>query len=93
MKINLDTHISVPETVYTQEVDDETVLLDFASRKYFSTCMRQLMCQYGALRTAYETMLAEYEVAPERLKADLINLTKNDRKGTGRNISGNEIRA
>jgi len=81
MKINLDTQISIPEAVYTQEVDDETVLLDVESGKYFGldpvgTRMWQLLREHGTLRTTYETMLTEYEVEPERLEKDLIELTE-----------------
>ena len=81
MTITLDANISVPEAVYTQEVDDETILLDVESGKYFGldpvgTRMWQLLRQHGALRTVYDTMLAEYEVDPERLETDLIVLTE-----------------
>jgi len=40
------------------------------------TRMWQLLRQHGTLPTAYETLLAEYDVPPERLETDLIELTK-----------------
>ena len=81
MTITLDTQISIPEAIYTQEVDDETILLDVESGKYFGldpvgTRMWQLLRQHGLLRTVYETILAEYEVTPERLETDLIALAE-----------------
>ena len=81
MKINLDTQIIIPETVYTQEVGEETILLDTQGGRYFSldpvgTRMWQLLRQYCALRPAYETMLNEYNVTPERLETDLLALTE-----------------
>ncbi len=80
MRINLETRISVPETVYTQEVGEETILLDTQGGRYFGldpvgTRMWQLLRKHGALRSVYETLLAEYEVTPERLEFDLLALT------------------
>ena len=81
MTINLDTRIQIPEDIYTQEIDDETILLDIQSGKYFGldpvgTRMWQLLRQHGALRPVYEIVLSEYEVAPERLETDLLALTE-----------------
>ncbi len=90
MAINLDTQISIPETVYTQEVGAETILLDTQGGRYFSldpvgTRMWQLIREHDALRSVYETVLAEYDVAPERLETDLLALvTKMIEKGLAR---------
>ncbi|MGE5777170.1 MAG: PqqD family protein [Chloroflexota bacterium] len=79
MTINLDTQISIPETVYTQEVGEETILLDTQGGRYFSldpvgTRMWQLIREYGLLRSVYETILNEYEVKPGQLEVDLLGL-------------------
>ena len=79
MTITLDTHIEIPETVYTQEIGDETILLDTQGGRYFSldpvgTRMWQLIRQHGSLRLVYDSILAEYDVEAERLEADLIAL-------------------
>ena len=81
MPISLDTLISVPDIVYTQEIGEETILLDTQGGRYFSldpvgSRMWQLLRQHGALRPAYETLLAEYDVTPERLEDDLLALTE-----------------
>jgi hypothetical protein len=81
MTIDLDTLINVPEFLYTQEIGEETILLDTQGGRYFSldpvgTRMWQLVRQYGALRPAYEHLIEEYEVQPERLEADLLALTE-----------------
>ena len=81
MPITLDTHITIPEDVYTQEIGEETILLDTEGGRYFGldpvgTRMWQLMRQHGSLRPVYETILAEYNVTPERLETDLIALTE-----------------
>ena len=62
MPINLDTLISVPEEVYTQEIGEETILLDTQGGRYFSldpvgARMWQLLREHRALRPAYETLL------------------------------------
>ena len=80
MTINLDTRISIPEVVYTQEVGEETILLDTQGGRYFSldpvgTRMWQLIREHGLLRPVYEILVTEYEVAPERLETDLLDLT------------------
>lgn len=80
MTITLDTIISLHQDIYTQEIGQETILLDLQSGFYFGldpvgTRMWQLLRQHGALRPAYETLLKEYNVEPERLETDLIALT------------------
>ncbi len=90
MAINLDTRIGIPEAVYTQEVGEETILLDTQGGRYFSldpvgTRMWQLIREHSALRTVFETLLTEYNVAPERLETDLLALvTKIIDKGLAR---------
>lgn len=80
MSVSLDTVVSVPANVYTQEIGEETILLDTEGGRYFSldpvgTRMWQLMREHGTLRLAYETLLNEYDVTPERLETDLLALT------------------
>lgn len=79
MTINLDTQIKIPETVYTQEVGEETILLDTQGGRYFSldpvgTRMWQLIREHGLLRMVHDTILNEYKVMPEQLEADLLTL-------------------
>jgi hypothetical protein len=79
MSINLDTLINIPEAVYTQEIGEETILLDTARGLYFSldpigSRMWQLLREHRALRPAYEVLLKEYDVEPERLETDLLAL-------------------
>jgi hypothetical protein len=81
MLIDLDTVVSVPDNVYTQEIGEETILLDTEGGRYFSldpvgTRMWQLIREHGTLRLAYKTLLTEYDVTPERLETDLLALTE-----------------
>src|SRR5512147_2547809 len=87
MAIDLNTLISIPDNVYTQEVGEETILLDTQGGRYFGldpvgTRMWQLLRKHEALRPVYETLLTEYDVEPERLESDLLALaTKLVEKG------------
>ncbi len=79
MPIDLATRIRIPEAVYTQEVGEETILLDTQGGRYFSldpvgTRMWQLIREHGLLRPVFEILLTEYDVAPEQLEADLLAL-------------------
>lgn len=81
MEINLDACISIPGTIYTQEVGQETILLDTQGGRYFGldpvgTRMWRLIREHGMLRQVYEILLTEYDVAPERLANDLLVLTE-----------------
>ena len=79
--ITLDTHLQVPETIYAREIDNETVLLDTEGGYYFGldtvgTRMWQLIQQHRNLRPVYDTLLEEYDVTPDQLESDLLNLVE-----------------
>ncbi len=60
MTINLDTHISIPEVVYTQEVGEETILLDTQGGRYFalvdSNDNAEMRSSYIFLRRHFEKL-------------------------------------
>ncbi len=62
-----------------QEVSGETVLLDLESEQYFGldevgTRVWQLLNAGRDLEGIVDTLLAEYEVEPEQLRADVTSL-------------------
>ena len=74
--MNLNQTITPSPEVISQEVSGETVLLDLDSEHYFGldeigTRIWQLIKESGDLRIIYGTLLEEYEVEEERLRADL----------------------
>jgi len=78
-KITLDSNLDIPEAIYFQEIEDEAILLDAEGGYYFGldpvgTRMWQLIQEHKALQPVFDTILDEYEVAPEQLEADLIEL-------------------
>ena len=78
----LESRISVPEDVLFHEVDDETVLLNLVSGKYYTldvvgTRMWLLMTQHEQLKAAHQALLEEYQVDPQQLERDLLALIDN----------------
>jgi hypothetical protein len=86
-QITLSTTLQIPEAIYFQEIEDEAVLLDAEGGFYFGldpvgTRMWQLIQEHHTLQAVFDALLAEYEVTPEQLEADLIELvTKLIEKG------------
>lgn len=71
--------ISVAKSVLIEELGNESVLLNLNSLVYFSqdditTRMFNVLTESESIEKAYQTLLQEYEVEPELLKQDLLNL-------------------
>jgi hypothetical protein len=65
--------------VLFRELEGESVLLDLESGVYFGlngvgTRIWGLLGEQGSLRSVYERLLDEYDVAPSRLEWDLLGL-------------------
>ena len=68
--------ISIPDGVMVRELEGESVLLNLDSESYFGlddigTRMWGALTDADSIETAYETLLAEFEVEPEQLRTDL----------------------
>ncbi|MEA3410015.1 MAG: PqqD family protein [Pseudomonadota bacterium] len=78
---DLQRKLVVSPEVMFQEVGGEVVLLDLASESYFGldevgARAWALLNEQGDLQAVYEAMLAEYDVEPDRLAADLADLAE-----------------
>ena len=67
------------ENVVSRELEGEAVILNLESGVYFGlnevgTRIWALIQQYGSLRKVLEAMQQEYEVAPQVLESDLLQL-------------------
>ena len=67
-----------PDVLF-REIDKECVLLDLGSGTYFGlnavgARMWQLIGQHAGLRTVFDQLCEEYDVAPDVLERDLIAL-------------------
>ena len=77
--ITLKDKASVVKDVLASEVEDELVLLNQETGKYFTldatgARMWKLIVQNGQLEQVKQAMLAEYDVEPEQLEQDLLKL-------------------
>jgi hypothetical protein len=76
MAIPFSSHLAVSTDVMIRQVGDEAVLLDLKTERYLgldgvSNRIWQVLTAGGTIQTAYDTLLAEFEVDPERLRSDL----------------------
>ena len=79
LSISFEDKVSVPENVMFRELEGESVILNIDAETYFGlddvgTRMWQVLTQSETIQTAYDTLLEEYDVGPEALRRDLINL-------------------
>lgn len=79
MNPTLSQQAKPSDDVLFQEVGGEAVLLNLATESYFGldpvgTRIWMLLKQDAHLQNAYEAMIAEYEVDPVLLEADLLVL-------------------
>jgi hypothetical protein len=77
---SLADKVSVSKDVLVSEVENEAVLLNQATGKYFTldeigTRIWKLIVQHGQLAQVHQAMLAEYDVDPQQLEQDLLTLT------------------
>ena len=77
--VSFSTRARTAPDVMIQEVGGESVLLDLKTERYLGlnevgTRMWQALLESESIQAAYETLLAEYEVAPEQLEEDLRDL-------------------
>jgi hypothetical protein len=79
--VNPDTRLSIPPQVISRLVDDETVLLDLKSGKYFGLngVGRRIWDCIGEGLTLGEvaaTLVSEYEVGEDQAQSDVIELAQ-----------------
>ena len=77
--ISLETAFTVPEEVVFRDLSGEAVLLNLETGTYFGldpvgTRAWHLVTECGRLERVFERLLAEYDVEPDALRADLIAL-------------------
>ncbi|MFB2935999.1 PqqD family protein [Aerosakkonemataceae cyanobacterium BLCC-F154] len=79
MGISFEMRVSVPEDVLIRELDGESVILNLKSERYFGldrvgTRIWEVLSSSETIAAAYQTLLSEYNVVPEKLETDLSNL-------------------
>lgn len=79
MSLEMNRCVKKPENVLVQNLDDEAVLLNLGNGQYYGLDsvgfrMYQQLISSSNIETAYQSMLAEYDVDPVQLETDLDNL-------------------
>src|SRR5258705_8863584 len=79
LMVSLDDRVSVPSHVLVRFLDKESVLLNIETERYFGldetgTRMWQLVTDAPSLDVAYEQLLAEFDVEPELLRSNYLEL-------------------
>lgn len=71
--------VRIADDVLLRELDGESVVLDLNSERYYGldeigTRMWQLLVSSATVEDAYQALLNEYDVEPQRLREDLRDL-------------------
>jgi len=79
MTVLLSDRVRVPQGVLVSGLQQESVLLNLDSERYFGlddvgTRMFSVLSSSDSVEAAWQVLLEEYEVEPDVLKADLISL-------------------
>lgn len=79
MTLSLADRVIVPSHVLVRFLDKESVILNVETERYFGldetgTRMWQLATGAVKVEDAYQQLLDEYDVAPEQLRKDLLDL-------------------
>ena len=79
MQISFSDRVQVPEGVLISKLQDESVILNLDSERYFGlddvgTRILTVLTDSGSIEAAYELLLAEYDVDRTVLRQDLLAL-------------------
>ena len=81
MTISFATRLSVPQDVLVSIIEDEAVLLNLKSERYFGlnrtgTTMWTALTTAESVETAYQSLVGRFTVDPETLRSDFNNLVQ-----------------
>ena len=79
--MSLPVSVTIPTDVMSRQVGDECVLLHLASGNYYGlgavgARLWRLLSEGQTIGAACETLMEEYEVAPDQLAADIDRLLR-----------------
>jgi hypothetical protein len=77
--VSLDSRVSISEDAVFRELEGEAVIVHLDSGMYYGldpvgTRLWQLIDAHGQLQPVFDAALEEFEVEPERLQHDLLQL-------------------
>jgi hypothetical protein len=79
MTFSFDQKLTPAQDTLINVIEGESVLLNLNSESYFGldpvgTRMWTLLADSDSIQSAYETMLDEYDVSPDKLRMDMQDL-------------------
>ena len=82
MTISFSERVSLPDDVLISNVQNESVILNLDTERYFGldavgTRFLTLLTSSHNIQAAYDLLLKEYDVDPEILRSDLVELLDN----------------
>jgi len=81
MSLVFSARLAVPAHVLVRQVENESVLLNLTSERYFGldevgTRMWTALTTSPSIQAAYDTLIAEYDVEDERLRQNIEELVE-----------------
>ena len=79
--MNLNTKITIPDTLFSQEVDDETIVLDTNTQEYFNfselgKVIWDMLLEENTLQEIFDELNELMEVEKKQLENDLLTFVK-----------------
>lgn len=81
MQLTIDDPVAVNGDVVFRDIDGEAVLLDIGRGTYFGldpvgTRVWQALVEHGCARPVVAALLEEFDVTPETLESDIVQLLR-----------------
>ena len=79
MTVSFASRVTTPDGVLMRQIDNEAVILNLNSELYFGlsavgTRMWTMLTSQPAIQIAFDKLLDEYDVDPDRLRQDMLSL-------------------
>ena len=82
MSISFSDRVKIPDDVLISKLQEESVILNLDSERYYGlddvgTRIMSVLTTSESIEVAYQTLLREYDVDPQVLRQDLLELVQN----------------
>ena len=82
MSISFSDRVKIPDDVLISKLQEESVILNLDSERYYGlddvgTRILAVLTTSESIEAAYQTLLKEYDVDPQVLRQDLVELVQN----------------
>ncbi|PLY04742.1 MAG: hypothetical protein C0625_15850 [Arcobacter sp.] len=79
--MTLDSKVIIPDTLFLQKVDEETILLDTVSQEYFSlnevgSVIWEILSDKKELTLVKDEILARYEIDESQVENDILKFVE-----------------